>query len=320
MVSVGRAIRVVVKAPSSVANLGPGFDILATALPCFSDVVEVTVRRGSDGVRVESKGFGIPSGSSNAAHAVAERFVEEFRIRHAEIVLRIRKGIPPSLGLGSSGASSAAAAYALALAFGTGLSVKELLHIASAGEEHVAGTPHYDNISASLLGGIAVVDPSEPIAYRLEPPPSLWFTVIYPKNHVVESKTLKARQKLPQELKMDEVVHQLSAVAMLIHGIHSNDYGLIGRAVSIDNIAEPYRAEAIPHYEELKVRAYELGALGFNVSGAGPSVFSVTDTRMKAVRIGEALTSLLNSRSIDSGFCVAAPSNHGARALEIRRV
>lgn len=50
------------------------------------------------------------------------------------------------------------------------------------------------------------------------------------------------------------------------------DFGLIERSIK-DVIVEPVRSMLIPYYDAVKQICLENGAIGFNISGSGPSMF-----------------------------------------------
>ena len=71
--------------------------------------------------------------------------------------MEIIKGVPIGLGMGSSGASAAAAAFGMNQLFELGMSGDDMIFYAGKGEKLTSGTAHYDNVSASILGGFVVV-------------------------------------------------------------------------------------------------------------------------------------------------------------------
>src|SRR5438309_1453337 len=102
------------RAPATIANLGPGFDVFALAIRGLAD--EVAVRPAErDSLRVQGvDAADLPSTfSGNTAGIVIEALRAATGITQS-IEVRVTKGIPSGRGLGSSAASCAAAALALA--------------------------------------------------------------------------------------------------------------------------------------------------------------------------------------------------------------
>ena len=99
-------------APSSTANIGPGFDVFGLALDLFHD--KVTVRKhetktGKINIILSDKSnfnLKIPSDvNSNSAGLAVKKLCMESGIEN-DIELSVLKGVPPGYGLGSSAASA----------------------------------------------------------------------------------------------------------------------------------------------------------------------------------------------------------------------
>lgn len=262
--------KIVGRAYSSSANLGPGFDVVAISLDAFYDEVEASVveRRG---VRVLNEVEGI-NPETNTAKLVTEYILEQVG-REKGIELRVKKGVPIGKGLGSSGATAAAAAVAVNQLLGEPFDVEELVDFAARAEGAVAGTPHADNVAASLLGGFVVITSISPFrAVSIASPKKFKFIIAIPEINKIESKTKAARAILPESVTFSKLVRQSSSLAKLIAGFVLEDEEMVGQAMSSDEIVERAREPLVPGYAEVKRRALEAGALGVCISGAGPSV------------------------------------------------
>ncbi|WP_456484223.1 homoserine kinase [Methanopyrus kandleri] len=281
----------IVRAPATIANVGPGFDVFGLAVDGFHDVVEA---READGVEIVTEDPIPTDPERNTAGRVALRMVEEFDL--PGVSLEIRKGVPMG-GLGSSAASAVAAAVAIDREFELGLEESELLRFAAEGERAAAGEPHYDNVAPCLLGGF-VIWRSEREYVRLEVPEDLRFVTVTPTGvRVTTEEARRALRERPPSL--DDVVNNLSAVALMVHALHEEDAETFARMVGRDRISEPVRKRFVPRYGELREIAYGTGALGFAISGAGPTVFAVC-WREDAEDVRTALEDVLN------GKCVSA--------------
>ncbi len=67
-------------------------------------------------------------------------------------------------------------------------------------------------------------------------------------------------------------MYQSGNLAAFISALYTHDYALLGRSLN-DEIIEPQRSQLIPEFDSLKEIALESGALGFSISGAGPTMF-----------------------------------------------
>src|SRR5206468_1552917 len=152
------------RAPATIANLGPGFDVFALAIRGLAD--EVAVRPAEhDSLRVQGvDAADIPSTfSGNTAGIVIEALRAATGITQS-LEVRVTKGIPSGRGLGSSAASCAAAALVFLRAFpkSRDLGIAGVVRAAVEGEAAVSGR-HYDNLAAALLGGFVTLGSSEPV-------------------------------------------------------------------------------------------------------------------------------------------------------------
>jgi len=208
----------------------------------------------------------------NTAGLVVKAMKQKFKIKSG-IEIRIKKGVPAGFGMGSSAASAAAAALAFNKLFNLKLDSNTLIKCAGIGEKASAGTIHYDNVAASLLGGFVVVKTKPFDVIRLEPPKDLVLCVAVPKLKVPKKKTKVARAVIPTTVKLSDLTANLSNAANIVSGFLLKDSDLIGKSIQ-DVIVEPARKHLIPGFSKVKNNALNAGALGVTISGAGPSVIA----------------------------------------------
>ncbi|MEM4482168.1 MAG: hypothetical protein QXV04_05550, partial [Desulfurococcaceae archaeon] len=103
--------------------------------------------------------------------------------------------------------------------------------------------------------------------------------------------------------------------ALLIYALFTNNVELLGKAVSVDYIAEPHRSKIIPYYSELKDLALQGGALGFNISGAGPAVFTIHRNMDDAKRAASRLAKFLELKGVKAYAYTTTVSSSGAELL-----
>ncbi len=264
---------ITVRAPSSTANLGPGFDVFGLAVDAFFD--EVTLARQDRGISILADG-GVPtSPDRNTAGLVVKNVKKRFGITGG-VRISIKKGVPAGFGMGSSAASAAAAAVAADGLFGLGLDGRSLVGLAGYGERASAGSVHYDNVAASVLGGFVIVrkDPLDVIS--ISPPRDLRMCVAVPRVGVPERKTQVSRGVIPEKVGLADSVANLSNAASIVAGFMRKDPRMIGSSVR-DVIVEPARMHMIPGFARVKRNALRAGALGVTISGAGPSVIAFSE-------------------------------------------
>ena len=304
-------------APCSTANLGPGYDVFGLALDAFEDKVKVS-RASSDGegrISIKNSDQAIPSTpESNSAGLVAKKMMQDFGISD-NIEIEITKGVPTGYGVGSSAASAAAAAMAFNTLYDLKIDKNRLVEYAAEGEVASAGTKHYDNVSASLLGGFVVCRiASDRLQFtRLEPPKDLVLVVAVPWLEVPKKKTEVARSVLPKVVPLKDVVHNISGAATIVAGFALKDVETITKGID-DAIIEPARKHLIPGYDSVKQNAISAGALAVTISGAGPSMIAFLKTSKNAKTVAAAMVKGFKETGIESRTFVCRASK-GARLL-----
>jgi homoserine kinase len=251
---------VTVRAPATSANLGSGFDVFGVALDRPADVVHV---EKADETTIEVKGAGsqyIPEDpEKNTVGAVA-------RALDAPAHIDIDKGVRPASGLGSSAASAAAAAVALNELYDRGKTGKELVPIAAKGEAVVSGDAHTDNVAPSILGGFTISRDDGITQIDAD------ISLVTCLPDMVGS-TRDARQVIPDRTDVSKVVDTVGKAATLTAGMCQSDPELVGCGMH-DTVVTPVRAELIDGYDAVHEAAFDAGATGVTISGAGPSVIA----------------------------------------------
>ena len=299
-------------APASIANMGCGFDIMGMALDEVGDVLEMSCSEGDGLSIVNETDVELPLNiEENVITPVVRKFLE-LTGKRAQIDVRILTKIFPGSGIGSSAASSAAAAFGMNELFDHPLDEEELVVCAMEGENLASGGYHADNAAPALMGGIILIRDYDPLdLIKLPVPGDLYCTVIHP--HLVVS-TKEARSILPKSVPMHDAIEQWGNVGGLVAGLYSGNISLIGRAMK-DVVAEPYRKQFIPGFDELRAKVLEHGALAMNISGSGPSVFAVTGTPEKAIKVASIMNSHFNAFSVYYQTFTVKVSNKGARVV-----
>jgi len=294
-----------VRAPSSTANLGPGFDVFGLALDAFHDEIILT-KKPWQGIRILTEDDIPKDPQQNTAGLVVKAMRQKFKIKSG-IEIRIKKGVPAGFGMGSSAASAAAAALAFNKLFNLKLDSNTLIKCAGIGEKASAGTIHYDNVAASLLGGFVVVKTKPFEVIRLEPPKDLVLCLAIPKLKVTKKKTKVARTVIPKTVKLADLTENLSNAANIVSGFLLKDSDLIGRSIQ-DVIVEPARKHLIPGFSKVKNNALDAGALGVTISGAGPSVIAFCKKSQNLKKIGKSMEKGFSSVKVDCDIIICKPS------------
>ena len=304
-------------APCSTANLGPGYDVFGLALDALEDKVKVSrIYPGVGRITIKNSDQAIPSMvESNSAGLVVKKMMQDFEISDSTEI-EITKGVPTGYGVGSSAASAAAAAMAFNALYDLKIDRNRLVEYAAEGEVASAGTKHYDNVSASLLGGFVICRiASDRLQFtRLEPPKDLVLVVVVPCLEVPKKKTEVARSVLPKMVPLKDVVHNISGAATIVAGFALKDVETITRGIDDDVIIESARKHLIPGYDSVKQNAISAGALAVTISGAGPSMIAFLKTNKNAKMVAAAMAKGFKETGVESRTFVCRASK-GARLL-----
>ncbi len=262
---------------SSSANLGPGYDTLGIAHNAYYNTVtieEAGMRNFDNQVKLEVSGLPASPYENTAGLAVTE-LLKDVGITD-RFVISMDNGIPTGLGLGSSGASAAAAVEAMDRLLELGLPLEQKVKYAMLGEAASSGTPHADNVAASLYGGMVLVESLDPVKVRrIRIKDDLKFLTIVPEM-VIKSKTKTSRELVPGNVSMKAHVQGVRYASALISGLITGDREMIREGMN-DDIVEKAREQLYPFLPEIRRIMNEYDAVGSCLSGAGPSVLAVID-------------------------------------------
>jgi len=300
--------KVSVKAPSSTANLGPGFDVFGLAVNAFYD--EVTLTKTKSGITIVTEDNIPTNPENNTAGLVVKNMKKKFKIKSG-VEIKIKKGVPAGFGMGSSAASAAATAVAFDKLFQLKLDGNSLVEYAGSGEKASAGSVHYDNVAASVLGGFVIVKTNPLQVTRIDPPTNLRMCVAVPKLDVPKKKTKVSRGVIPKKVKLTDSILNLSNASTIVAGFMKKDTELIGNSIK-DVIVEPARKHMIPGFDKIKENALKAGALGVTISGAGPSVIAFSKSSADLKKISQAMARGFASAKTECQTVICKPSKGAA--------
>ncbi len=301
---------VTARAPSSTANLGPGFDVFGLAVDAFFDEVTLT-KKNQNGITIVTKDDIPTDPDNNTAGLVVKNMMNEFKIKDG-IEIKIKKGVPAGFGMGSSAASAAATVVAFDKLYGLKLDENTLVKFAGIGEKASAGSIHYDNVAASVLGGFVIVKTNPLDVIQISPPTNLRMCIAVPKLQVPKKKTKVSRGVIPKKVSLGDSVQNLSNAASIVAGFMKKDPKLIGESIK-DVIVEPARQHMIPGFVKVKENALKAGAFGVTISGAGPSVIAFSKNSADLKKICSAMSKGFSSANTKCQTIICKPSQ-GAKA------
>lgn len=292
------AQRIVVRAPATSANLGPGFDCLGMALDLWAEVVV----RTSDGPLPPP---GPPLGGM-VVEAAQRLFSRVGKEAPAGLSAEYIQEIPVARGLGASAVARAAGLVAANALLGEALEREEILALGSELEGHA------DNMAPVLFGGlqVAVREGDRVFHAGLAAPEGLKAVLFVPD---MEMPTQESRQVLPDFLSREDAVYNIGHAALLVAALASGRLDLLDVATR-DRLHQPARAKVFPAMEAIFRAARRAGALGVFLSGGGSTVLALASQREE--HIAQAMAEAAAGEGTRGHTIVTAPSNAGAQVVE----
>jgi homoserine kinase len=276
-----------VEVPASSANLGSGFDCFAAAL---SLKLRAELLEGDEaGILLNAHGEGAPGPNDDPEQNLMIRaFREGLRLARGSDQgsgswrIEVSSMIPAARGLGSSAAAIVAGLLIGAAAGRNAPEADELFALAATLEGHP------DNVAAALYGGITLSVAGEmgstPVLRRFRVPEA-WIPVLFIAS--APSLTEGMRSALPATIPHREAAAAAARSALLATAVITSDAGLLRTAMD-DRLHQPYRLPLLPGTAELIETAYDHGAAGAALSGAGPSVLAICDSPISAHSVEKA--------------------------------
>ena len=293
-----------IRTTATVSNVSCGLDCLGYSIENPGDVVIISKQNKSEitislsGIKAES----IPTNpEQNTAGKSILSLLESLKFKQG-FKVHIEKGIHPGSGLGSSAASAVGAVFGANKLLDSPLTTAELLEHCIKGERVSSGSAHADNVAPALLGGFILVRSYDPLDILRLPVPKNLISINVLPDCVINTKD--AREILPKHIPLSSAIKQSGNISGFTVGLFENDFELMGRSM-VDMFAEPVRSNLIPGYESVRQSALDNGAIGCGISGSGPSVFALSDSKEKANAIGNAMVTSFKNVGLDSKLYIS---------------
>lgn len=260
-------VKLRVRVPATVANLGPGFDSMALAVDVWNEVLLDT--EGPPGVTVEGEGAGeLPEDASNLVMRSIAHLAGVGEGGLPPFTLACTNRIPLERGLGSSASAVVAGLLLADRLLGTDRARSRpdwLLRFAVELEGHA------DNVAAALYGGIVLAyqGAEEWQVEPLRPNESLRPVLLVPEGERIS--TAQARKSLPEQVPLQAAVFNTSRAALLVLALTLRPDRL-GEALW-DNLHQEHRLALAPRSHELFTSLRESG-VPVCVAGSGPSLLA----------------------------------------------
>ena len=310
------------RAPSTTANLGPGFDCLGLALQQENRwTLEVTDQEAPGVCRVvETTGEGARTLPKDESH----HFFSSWRTLHergcgSDLFESLRRAglgarltahnvTPLARGLGSSAAVRVASAEAYRrLADGVALQAWQLGSV-------IEGHP--DNAAPAGLGGLISGLKDNDNVWRAlshEIHDCWQLVVAIPAFSLLTS---EARRVLPKKYDKAAAIYNLSRLPYVIEGLKRGEAELL-RWGCDDRWHQPYRCDLIPGFSAVVEAGLAEGAASVYLSGAGPTMAAFVDRREgRAEAVGEAMRGAFESNGVSAAALTLEIDHTGLEVVE----
>lgn len=208
----------------------------------------------------------LPTDQSNIAWKAANLLREEFEIKEG-IHIHLDKHIPVAAGMAGGSTDAAAVLFGINRMFHLKLSQQELM---DRGVKLGADVPYCimrGTVLAEGIGEILSPLPPMPKCYILiaKPPISVSTKMVYEK---LDSKEIENHPNIDG----------------ILDGLREQDLRKI--CDNMGNVLEKVTIDAYPVIDQIKQAMLEEGAMGAMMSGSGPTVFGIFDSKKQAQKAG----------------------------------
>lgn len=279
-------MRITVRVPATVANLGPGFDCFGLALDLCN---EVTIDTDAEpGVTWEGEGAEeLPTDGSDLVSTTVAHVGSLHNFAMPPLRLSSVNRIPLQRGLGSSSAAAIAGVVLGSRLFdlsidGHNSTVGYDPYSVFALAAEIEGHP--DNAAPAAFGGLTVIADGDVV--RMEPHPALRPVVLIPE---VRVSTASARQAVAEHVSRGDAIYNIAHGALTVHAL-TQDPDLLLVALH-DRIHQQARLELVPlvhtAFQDLRGRGIPVC-----VAGSGPSLLAFESDLRPVPDPGEGWTAL----------------------------
>lgn len=234
-------------------------------------------KSGEPGIIIKSDHPMVPCDDSNLVHKAASRLMERFNI-DSGLKITLEKNIPIAAGMAGGSTDAAAAFVAVNRLFDLKMTKEEL--------KSMAVTIGAD-VPYCIEGGTALSQGIGEILSGLPMPPHCYVVIAKPQISVSTAKVYKS-------LVLEQLEHP--DIDGMVRAIRAAD--LQAMCDKMGNVLQTVTEKKYPVITQLKNLLKEEGAINSMMSGSGPTVFGIFESKKKAQ---EALLAVENS-----GLCEQA--------------
>lgn len=223
-------------------------------------------KRQEEGIRVRTNLYYLPENENNLVYKAAKLLWDEFGLPGG-ISIRLKKYIPVAAGMAGGSSDAAAVLFGMNRMYGLGLSLEELMQ---RGVRIGADVPY------CIMRGTALAEGIGEVLSPLPPMPPCTILVAKPGIGV-------STRFVFENLKADELLRHPDIDGMA-EALKEQDLKGLAGLMESGNVLETVTVPAYPVIQRIKDTMLRAGALGALMSGSGPTVFGIFDSRQTAKR------------------------------------
>lgn len=215
-----------------------------------------------DRIQIETNISYLPVNENNIAYKAADLLKKEFHMEGG-IRIRLEKHIPVAAGMAGGSSDAAAVLFGMNRLFGLGLSEEELKE---RGVKLGADVPY------CIMRGTVLAEGIGEILTPLPPMPKCYILIAKPP--------LSASTKTVYEKIDRQGIESHPDIDGILSGLSGGDINKV--AASMGNVLEQVMLKEYPVLQTIKDVMIKAGALNAMMSGSGPTVFGIFDSRSRA--------------------------------------
>ena len=116
---------------------------------------------------------------------------------------------------------------------------------------------------------------------------------------------------LSDQVTLKQHILQNGNMAAFVASLYHHDFDLMRRSLQ-DLIIEPQRKQLIPEFDACKELALGENALGFGISGAGPSMYCLCQSTIQAEHIQEKIARHFADQKLECDLYISKINQRGA--------
>ncbi|MCR6545351.1 4-(cytidine 5'-diphospho)-2-C-methyl-D-erythritol kinase [Dehalobacterium formicoaceticum] len=243
-----------------------GYHDVRMVMQSISLADQVRVTKKNQGITITSNVANIPLNENNIAVKAWKTMAHNFHLSGG-IQIHLEKRIPVEAGLAGGSSNAAAVLKAVNLLYDLRLPASNLAEI---------GQSLGADVAYCIEGGIALAEGIGEILTPLPTLPEAWMVLVNPGFGV-------STKEVYQALNYQEVSHHPDTEC-LVQAIKKGDWRTV--ADQMVNVLEEVTVEKYPQVGEIKKALSDAGLFSL-MSGSGPTVFGIAETKEKAIEAGK---------------------------------